>query len=373
MEMEMTEVTSPTFQEMAKVLIRVNRPFFLYGSPGSAKSDNNRQLAANLGGVDPRDGKYLGNSRHEYGRVLMLDVRASQWDAVDTRGMPYKADREGNVITSWAQPGFLPTEEESARYDYVIIFLDELNSAAQSVQAALYQLVHDRQLGDYKCPANVRLCAAGNLSTDRAVVNRTSSALADRFFNMKLIPEAASWKRWAIHNDLHIAVISLINMKPDLLYQFDPKSPSLSQATARGWEFVSDALKDCEANGINGEIEAALITSKVGHAAGSELIGFLPIYRQMQNPDAVLMDPDGADISDNVGVNYAMCLALADRVSVDNVDRVIRYAERLRDDERAGAEYMTMLIQRAAKKGGPKVQQTRAYIKWASENDGVLI
>ena len=343
-----SQATPEVLLQSLKACVMAKRPAFTWGNPGIGKSDLHRKLA------------------EELDREL-LDFRASQWDAVDTRGIPHVIIRDGESVTRWAIPDIFPSDPDSK----AIIFLDELNSAAPSVQAALYQLILDRKLGEYTLPEGVVILAAGNLETDRAVTHRMSSALADRFFHFQLLVDGEAWERWAMDNDLHIAVISYRRWRPENLHNWDPKSPSKSQATPRGWEYVSDVLKVIEQEGVNGEVEATLICSKLGEAVGGEFVGFLRIYRNLQDPDQVILDPDGADISEDPAVTYALCGALSARTTDKNVDNVLKYATRLRDDPKAGREFMILLVRAAAK--NPGVAQTRGFIKWATENPEVLL
>jgi MoxR-like ATPase len=78
-------------------------------------------------------------------------VRLSQLDSVDLRGIPSIKDSR----TVWMPPIFLPTEGVG------ILFLDELNSAPPSVQAAIYQLMLDRKIGEYSMPEGWRIVCAG--------------------------------------------------------------------------------------------------------------------------------------------------------------------------------------------------------------------
>ena len=73
-----------------------------------------------------------------------VDVRALLLDPVDLRGIPWRdsADR-----TRWAPPAFLPPTDDPGRW---LINLEELPSAVPMVQAALYQLVLDRKVGEYE-------------------------------------------------------------------------------------------------------------------------------------------------------------------------------------------------------------------------------
>ncbi len=362
-EVKMTQVGPDVLQKCLLSQIRIRRPAFVWGSPGIGKSDNIRQL--------------IKHYQSEGLKAMLIDIRASQLDAVDTRGVPFTyevitTDKVTVRRTGWAIPDLFPSAEEAAEYDIIILFFDELNNAPQSVQAALYQLVLDRCLGAYTLPDNVKILAAGNLETDRGATHKMAQPLASRFFHYELLVDGDAWERWAIDADLHIAVIAYRRWKPDHLHMFNPKSKSKAQADPRGWQMTSDALKDIESHGLNGEVERAMITAKIGHAIGTEFVGFLKIYRNLQDPAAVILDPVAATISDDLSVNWAMCGALAERATEGNIDRIVTYAERLRDDRGTGPEYMTLLMRGAAIKN-PKIQSTMGFIKWATDNPEVLI
>ncbi len=98
----------------------------------------------------------------ELGREL-VDIRAVLLDPVDLRGLPSVG---GDGTAHWCPPSFLPTEGEG------ILFLDELNAAPPLVQAACYQLVLDRKVGEYTLPDGWTVVAAGNRESDRAVTHR---------------------------------------------------------------------------------------------------------------------------------------------------------------------------------------------------------
>lgn len=364
-----TELGARDLQEALRVLIEARHPAFVWGHPGTGKSDNVRQLAASIGGVSVSDGVYLGKSRWEYGRVLLIDVRASQWDAVDTRGVPFTYEVDGKRLTGWANPDFLPDVAEASKYDLVILFLDELNSAFVSVQAALYQLILDRQLGDYRLPDNVYITAAGNMETDKAVTSRMSTALADRFFHFKMGIDHQGWIEWANANGVLVDIVAFISWKPDLLYTWDAKSQDKAQATLRGWAFVSNALKVAESKGINGAIESALICGKIGEAVGREFIAFRKMLKSLPNANDVIADPSNqAWIGTDPSVNHALCGAIAARATKANIAQVITFAELLGNHPMGGQEYEAFLVKAAATRN-PEIKETAAFVGWASRHD----
>jgi MoxR-like ATPase len=122
-----------------QVLANIRKPAFLWGPPGVGKSQIVAQVATSLG-------------------VRLIDIRAVLLDPVDLRGLP--TVEAGKA--AWAIPAFLP--EDGAG----ILFLDELNAAPPLVQAACYQLVLDRALGEYRLPDGWSVFAAGNREGDRA-------------------------------------------------------------------------------------------------------------------------------------------------------------------------------------------------------------
>ena len=79
--------------------------------------------------------------------------------------------------TEWITPNFLPSKGEG------ILFLDELTSAPPMTQAACYQLVLDRALGDYRLPDGWSVLAAGNPASERGVSYSMPRPLLNRFGN----------------------------------------------------------------------------------------------------------------------------------------------------------------------------------------------
>ena len=142
------------------------QPVFLWGAPGIGKSEVIDQITESL-----------GNS-------LMIDMRLALMEPTDLRGYPFR-NPETNQM-EWAPPADLPSQELADQYDFIVLFLDELNSAPPSVQAAAYQLVLNGRIGQYKLPDNVRIVAAGNRETDRGVTYRMPAPLANRFRHLNM-------------------------------------------------------------------------------------------------------------------------------------------------------------------------------------------
>jgi MoxR-like ATPase len=118
----------------------------------------------------------------------LRDIRALLLDPVDLRGLPHVA--EGR--SKWAIPEFLPADGEG------ILFLNELNAAPAMVQAALYQLVLDRRLGEYMLPGDWVIIAGGNRDGDRAHTTRTPTPSRNRFVHLDSEVDSEEWSERAI-------------------------------------------------------------------------------------------------------------------------------------------------------------------------------
>ena len=60
-------------------------------------------------------------------------------------------------------------------------------------QAAVYQLVLDRKVGEYELPEGASLIACGNRESDRVVVHRMPTPLASRFVHLEIKVVAQDW------------------------------------------------------------------------------------------------------------------------------------------------------------------------------------
>ena len=210
--METLQVRPSDSKDIVLRAMKASRPIFLWGPPGIGKSELVEQIV---------DSGELGNA-------YMIDMRLALMEPTDLRGYPFR-NPETNTM-EWAPPADLPTEELAEKYDTIVVFLDELNSAPPSVQAAAYQLVLNGKIGQYTMPGNVKIVAAGNRETDRGVTYRMPSPLSNRFRHINMEVNFEDWQVWAINNQVHQDVIGYLTYSKADLFDFDPKTSSQSFA-----------------------------------------------------------------------------------------------------------------------------------------------
>ena len=314
------------------LLVEARQPCVVWGPPGAAKSMIAQQVAA--------------DANRQY-----VDVRALLLDPVDLRGIPW---RDGSDRTRWAPPAFLPPSDDPGRW---LINLEELPSAVPMVQAALYQLVLDRKVGEYELPEGASLIACGNRESDRGVVHRMPTPLASRFVHLEIRVDAEDWCAWAAANGIAAEVIFFVQLEPTLLHHFDPQSRERAFACPRTWHFASNIVQ--RRNGLDPAVERALFRGTIGEAAAVEFAAFLKVWRELPHPRAVINDPENADIPENASALMALCGSLYRLASDINFDSIVTYATRLRRE--VGEFLVGSCVRRE-----PALQRSPAFIRWAA-------
>lgn len=321
-------------------MVKVQQPLMIWGPPGVGKSAVVHQAAEAI--------------NHQ-----LIDIRAILLDPVDLRGVPF-VDRETR-ITHWAIPCFLPKEDSK---EPGILFVDELPAAAKDVQAAFFQLVLDRQLGEYHLPDSWVIVAAGNRTTDRSVSHTMPSALANRFVHVECETDMKDWQKWAVtHGNINHEVMSFLKFKPQLLHNFDPEQKAFP--TPRSWEFASRILPSLQQNK---ELEYELLQGAVGEGAASEFISFIDVYRKLPDPKKCIADPKKAKLpkDDEPSILYALTGAVAHYTTDKNFANVVILADRI------PPEFQVVLMQDVMNRM-PELAEHDAYTDWALKNSKVVL
>ena len=294
--------------------LKKKRPIFLWGPPGIGKSDIVSQICDTF-----------SNSH-------LIDIRLSLWEPTDIKGIPYFDSNSGTMV--WGAPSELPSEEFAAQFDYIVLFLDEMNSAAPSVQAAAYQLILNRRVGTYKLPDNVMIVAAGNREADKGVTYRMPAPLANRFIHLELAVNFDDWFNWAVapENNINTDVVGYLTFAKKDLYDFDPKSSTRSFATPRTWSFVSELLDD----DLDENTTTDLVAGAVGEGLALKFMAHRKVASSMPNPSDILAGKVSEMKTNEISAMYSLTVSLCyelkeacdkgDKKFDDKVNNFLRFA-----------------------------------------------
>ena len=299
MSVEHRTVTAIGARKSIKKCFAKKRPMFLWGPPGIGKSEVVADITREMGGY-------------------MIDLRLGQMDPTDIRGIPFYNKELGKM--DWAPPIDLPDAELASQYPIVVLFMDEMNSAAPAVQAAAYQLVLNRRIGKYVMPDNVVMIAAGNRESDKGVTYRMPTPLANRFVHIEMRPDFGVWQEWAVLNGIHKDVVGYLSFAKQDLYDFDAKSSSRAFATPRSWTFVSELLEDED---LDDASATDLIAGTVGEGLAVKFQAHRKIAGKLPRPEDILSGKEKdlavKEVSAMYSLVISLCYELKDALEVRKV------------------------------------------------------
>lgn len=245
-----------------------------------------------------------------------VGLRANLLEPVDVTGIIFP-DHETHVAR-WYKPDFLPAEGTRG-----MLFIDEFPQATMAVQCALMKLVDD-------LPDGWSVVIAGNRTTDRAGAGQVATHVLDRFTHVDFDVSRQDWQRWAATAGIRPEVRGFIDFRPGLLFSFDAADRQRTRAgcSPRSWDRASRII----ANTTDEALRFPLLAGTVGEAAAAELAGFLRVFSQCPNPDAILSAPDSTPVPTEPSALFAICAALADRaksLASPKLESLVRYLSRL--------------------------------------------
>ena len=332
--------------ETLRAYVPARLPVMLWGGPGVGKSAAAKYIA-------DEDG------------YTFHDIRALLMEPQDLQGLPtFRQDDAGRTRSDHALPMFLPPSDSPDSHLFV---LEEVTSAMPTMQAALYQMVFDRRIGEYRLPPGAAIIACGNRTTDRGVAYAMPTPLASRFVcHLDVEPDVVEWVEWGVGAGIETEVLFWMDYRPASLYEFDPKRVGQPNnhtfPCPRTWEFVSHYLRARRGHGINEDLEVKILVGMLGEARGLEFAAFLRMWRQLPHPKAVHADPEGCRLPDTPDARIALCGALYNHLDESNFGAVVTVAGRMEPE--VGAYLMDMCI-----KKDDDLQYTKAYIEgWVSQN-----
>lgn len=324
-----------------RITAGINRPTYITGSPGLGKTQIVRQIAHDMG-------------------IDFMTIHAPLMQPEDL-GMPVvNTSRDGVKFV-------VPTEKfplvGSDCPDRGILLIDELPQADNSIQKTMANLMQEREIHGQHLKPGWTIIATGNRAGDRAGANRILSHLMNRMTTLQFDAHLDDWCNWYMSQTefrFRPEGMSFLRFRPGLLSDFNPQRDV--NPTPRAWvEGVFAAMGNVPA-----EAELEVFTGDVGEGAAAEFIGYLRIFRTLPDPDKVIASPDMHPVPTEGATLYALSGALAQRATVENFERVLRYGMRM------PPEFLVIIV-RDATKLTPKLVQTKAFVTWAQGSGRKLL
>lgn len=317
--------------------LEAHEPVCIVGAPGIGKSDIVGQAVAKL----------TATVWQATGADFLV-LHPVVTDPTDWRGLPIMTVN-GAEFSAY---GDLRLMVNATRP--LVVFLDDLGQATNSVQAAIMQLVLNRSVNGQRISDHVIFVAATNERTHRAGVTGLLEPLKGRFLMLKLVPDLAEWQQWAASHGISPKTIAYLSLKPEH-FHIDEPTPDMSvNPSPRGWHRASRQ----SALGHSVDVLPQVFAGCVGKEAGAGYAGFLRVYDNLVMPDVVFANPDKAPIPQEPSALWALCSALAYKVTPQTVGAYCKYLQRLVDTKR---EYAMLSIKLMVSRD-PSLQTGSDYI-----------
>ncbi len=312
-------------------------PVMLWGPPGVGKS----QIIAGIARLHG---------------VPLIDLRLSQMEPTDLRGIPFRKDDH----VEWSVPAMLPDARRHGPAG--ILFLDEINAAPPTVSAAAYQLILDRRLGEYVIPEGWAIFAAGNRQGDRGVTYAMPAPLANRFTHYEVEAHLDDWIRWALAAGIDERILGFLRFRPDLLFSYDAAHNPVAFPSPRSWEYAHRALRKFD---DRPDLLGDALQACVGSACGVELKAFIDNLENLPDIDGILAG-EVSDVPKGIDLQYGVAAALVRRAresagDVAKLSNILKYARRYPQREMG-----VMLVTDLHRAIGQPLFRVPEFVEWAN-------
>lgn len=189
---------------------------FVWGNQGIGKSQIVKQYA-------------------DSGSLSLIDLRLSLLEPGDLIGMPQII--KGRTV--FAKPSWFPEQGTKG-----VLFLDELNRAADDILQAVFQLVLDRRINGHILPDGWQIVCAGNYGKE-FIVSDLDPALKNRFLHVTLSVDTKEWFVWANKKGFNKELLKTLQNHDDFIIpkkQLDIKDLQLS-TTPRSFEMMNRIMQ----------------------------------------------------------------------------------------------------------------------------------
>lgn len=236
-----------------------------------------------------------------------------------------------------------------------LCILDDIGQARLSVQAALAQLVHLKEIDGLPISKHVTFALATNRREDKAAVTGFVSMLLDRCVCvLELEFDANELARYLLSKEYEPLLAAFIRFREQEVRFETPKDELAKQSTPRSIEGYARLMK----RGIDGK---EICAQAVGAPFASAWFAYRMVEKELPSIEDIVKAPKETVVPQKRDVLYALMAALAGATTVKNLPQVVTYVDR------CPPEMATMLMKDvAAKLTG--LEKVPAFLKWADKN-----
>lgn len=280
------------------------RPILLIGPPGIGKTQIMEQIAREC----------------RIGLVAYTITHHTRQSAV---GLPYiKEETYQNTtysITEYTMSEIIASIYQKMRDSKLsegILFIDEINCVSETLAPTMLQFLQCKTFGNQSVPKGWIIVAAGNPPEYNKSVRDFDMVTLDRVRYMDLEADFSVWKEYANASQIHRAILSYLELRPNNFYRVEADIDGMQFVTARGWEDLSHLMKLYEE--LRLPITESVVYEFLHHKeTAMDVAAYLDLYHKYED-DYGIADILKGTISPHVFARISRA-AFDERLSVTNL------------------------------------------------------
>lgn len=243
----------------------------------------------------------------------------------------------------------------------LVVVFDDAGQASTAVQAAMMQVIQERNIDGKKISDHVRFILCTNRKTDKAGVSMMIEPLKGRATIIELDVNDDDWRTWAACNGMPPELLAFSKLRPQMLFDFKPTADMTNSCTPRNWERVGR----WQNGGLPKHLEYEVFKGCNGEQFAAEYSAFLKTFRDMPDPTEWITNP-GKDLPTEESVKYALAAALSYMANPKNAAAIFSVAMRM------DAEFSTFIVYSMINRD-KKLSSTPGFITWAQKYGDYLV
>lgn len=261
----------------------------------------------------------------------------------------------------------------------VVIMVDEMSKASQSVQNELHTLLEENpRFYGVPLPEGSIVCSSGNMSTD-GVGDKTKDHTINRRTGVRMRkPTAEEWvHNYAVNAGVDGSLIAWSLATPQAFASymdagqednhliFNPRRPGRPFFSPRSGVKASHIVKRRREIGENAMTCA--LRGTVGEQAAMDMSAYISFQNELPAWREIIENPRSAHVPNSAGASSVLIFGAVQRVEADNIDAFMTYLDRF--DTNWQATFCLTLAKSAKQKVGFRNQ---SYTKWLADNQDLL-